>query len=83
MPFTIEGVPTARTGAGTSLATAALVVGILAIPLCVFIVPGAVAVGLGLASWLRQPAKRPAGQALAGAILGLIGLAAGIAVRFL
>ena len=83
VPFTIEGVPTARTGAGASLATAALVLGVLAIPLCMLIVPGLLASGLGVASWLRQPGRRPSGQALAGMILGVIGLAAGFAIHFL
>ena len=83
VPFTIEGVPTARGGAGSALATASLVLGLLAIPLCMLIVPGLVAAILGFVSWLRQPGKRPSGQALAGIILGVLGTAAGFAIHFL
>jgi DNA-directed RNA polymerase subunit RPC12/RpoP len=77
VPFTMEGVPRTRLGGGSALATASLVLGLLALPLCLLLVPAALAVALGLTSWLRRWERRPAGQAIAGMILGIISLLLG------
>jgi hypothetical protein len=78
VPFTIEGVPTARSVRGDAFGTAALVLGILGVPLCVLFVPSGLAVIFGLLSWFRQPTHRPSGIALAGLILGVLALGLGI-----
>lgn len=78
IPFTMEGMPTADAGAGRALAVTALVLGIISLPTCWLLVPGALAVGFGLASWLRRATARPSGPALAGIILGIVSLALGV-----
>jgi DNA-directed RNA polymerase subunit RPC12/RpoP len=83
IPFTIEGVPTARGGSGHTLATAALVLGIVSIPLCALFVPAGLAVVFGVISWFRQSLRRPSGAALAGIILGTVSLGLGALLVFL
>ncbi len=80
VPFTIEGVPTVRTMGGDAVGTAAMVLGIVAVPLCALFVPGAVALLLGLTSWFRRATRRPSGQALTGIVLGLLSLALGVLI---
>jgi DNA-directed RNA polymerase subunit RPC12/RpoP len=75
LPFTIEGVPTAPLIVGSGFATASLVFGILAIPLCFLVLPGLLATAFGLTTWLRRHGSRVPGQAWAGMILGGISLA--------
>jgi len=83
VPFTIEGVPTVRSVGGDKWATAALVLGIVSLPLCMLFVPAALAVIFGLTSWFRQPARRPSGPALAGIILGAVSLGLGALIVLL
>lgn len=70
-PFTIEGVPLTVGRPGEGLATTALVLGIVSVPLYAAIVLGPLALAFGLASWLRRASPLPSGKALAGIILGL------------
>lgn len=63
---------------GNGIATAALVLGIIAIPLCFFVVPSLLAVvfgGIGLNRANTDPQVGGRGKAIAGLVLGLIGLA--------
>ena len=60
------------------LATASLVLGIIAIPLCFLVVPSILAVvfgGIGLNRAKQDPAIGGSGKAIAGLVLGLVALA--------
>lgn len=75
VPFTIEGVPTAPIVAGSRLATASLVLGIVGIPLCILVLPGLLATVFGMLAAVRRSGRGVPGQAWAGMILGGISLA--------
>lgn len=81
-PFTIEGVPTVASVRADPLGTAALIVGIISIPLCMLFVPVGLAAVLGLIGLLRAHHARP-GRALAGFIMGVISLALGLMILYL
>ena len=78
VPFSIDGVPTVRPPVRSSLATAALVVGLIALPLSRLFVFGIAALLLALASWITQGRATPCARAIVGALLGLVSL--GIAI---
>ena len=74
LPFTLEGASRAVTTARSSQATAALVVGLVSLPLaCVGVgwLPGAVAIGLGLHVW-SKPGYDKDSPAIAGVVLGAL-----------
>ena len=60
------------------LATASLVLGIIAIPLCFLMIPSILAVvfgGIGISRVKQNPAVGGRGKAIAGLVLGLVALA--------
>ncbi|MEW6250058.1 MAG: hypothetical protein AB1716_05380 [Planctomycetota bacterium] len=75
VPFTIEGVPTARPAGADGLAVAALVFGVLSMPLAAFVVPALVALALALASWARKREPTPSAPAIVGGVLAMLSLA--------
>jgi len=77
LPFTVEGIATGGPPAGRHSANAALLTGILAIPLSALLVPGLCAVGLGLIGLSRWRGPRAAVRALIGLALGLVSLVLG------
>ncbi|MFW6154406.1 MAG: DUF4190 domain-containing protein [Planctomycetota bacterium] len=81
-PFTLEGSETAPPRGG--LGTAALVLGIIGIPLCVACIPSLLAIVFGLFG-LRTHEDGPSGgqgQAVTGLILGILGLTVGLVIVF-
>lgn len=73
-PFTIEAAPTIEGYRADNRATAALVLGIIAIPTCMLILPGGLAVYFALASMSHGGTSV---RAVIGLVLGLLGLAGG------
>lgn len=79
-PFTLESAATTARIQSEGLASAALVVGLLAIPTFFLVVPGLMAVVLGLACLWRGPTGVILRRGLAGLVLGLVSLAFGAAL---
>jgi hypothetical protein len=77
-PFTIDAAPTARSWESSPSGTAALVVGILALPTCPLIFPSVIAMVFGVFSLNIGKPKPGSGVGLVGLILGLIAFAAGL-----
>lgn len=82
-PFTIEGAPTATGSSDDSRAVAALVLGFISLPLCKLLVPAAVAVVLGVMSLHVGSDRKASGVGIVGLILGIVALAAGVALWLL
>ncbi len=74
VPFTLEGATTGSAGVQHGLGTAALVVGIFAIPMFFAILPGLAAVVLGLLGLRGGYGRRKSVAAIVGTILGVISL---------
>lgn len=72
-PFTIDGVTTGEPR-GQGWGSAALILGLIALPLFAVVVPAAGAVVLAGVSWLRAGGGRPGGAAILGAVLGVLSL---------
>ncbi len=77
-PFTADALPTESTARGDRFGSTALIVGLISIPFTLLIVPGAIAVLLGLLSWFRGATLKPTGLALAGIILGVVSAVGGL-----
>lgn len=77
VPFTMEAVPRAASRDGAA-GVAALVLGALAVPLCILIVPGVLALVFGLVCWMRQGRPLPEGQVLIGLLLAILALVLGV-----
>ncbi|MBN2447869.1 MAG: hypothetical protein JXO22_14145 [Phycisphaerae bacterium] len=82
VPFSMEGAPTGASQQSEGLATAALILGILSLPAFVVVVPGLVAVALGIMSRMRATQTRKPITGVIGALLGALSLA-GAAAFFL
>ena len=77
-PFTIDAAPNVRTIRTSARGTAALLLGIFSLPLCFLLVPAVVAVALALTSLRLGSGRRSPRGAVAGLVLGLISLGAGV-----
>jgi len=81
MPFTMEGT-TLDAGRSNGLCVASLVLGIIGIPSCWLVVPGALAIILGIIGYNqisnRQASRSGRGLAIAGITCGIIGAGAGL-----
>jgi hypothetical protein len=79
VPFTIEGAAGSPVGRDDARAIAALVLGIVSLPLCAIFVPAILAMILGISSIARGSAEnRRSGAAIAGAGLGLFSAILGL-----
>jgi DNA-directed RNA polymerase subunit RPC12/RpoP len=76
VPFTIDGAPTIGSIQADALGRTAVILGILSVPLFMVIVPGVLAVALGVGSLRRAPAARM--PAIVGLTLGLGSLAGAV-----
>jgi uncharacterized C2H2 Zn-finger protein len=78
MPFTMEGTMVEPPGANNGFCVASLVLGILSIPTFLIVIVPILAIVFGIIGWMQTGARESAGSskglAIAGIILGTIGL---------
>ncbi len=88
VPFTVDGIPTARPRAGVALGVTSTVIGAIALLISLgpghlieSAIPGFAAAGLSIGSWLQRATPLPPNSAVAGMLLGVTAITIGILTR--